>query len=676
MFITQNPNIDMESEQQPNLYYLDDGVCFFKCIGDPENVIRANKGSIASSTNGSLYIKTTDSVASGWVAIGSGGGAPSLNQNQIAFGDSSNLMTSSSKLQFDSTSSFLRVGENGSSGSIRIYNTNGRYASIASGCMSSNKNFVLPIDYGTAGQGIITDGFGNWSYGDFISATLPGSDKQVFYNDSGSLNAAAGILYNNNSGPTVIMQSLDSALYSASIACESAATPVNLYDSTTATFIIQSYDDTYWLSVLNNETAPSYKADYISVGTGQYIEFLKRKSDDGTRLSVWWSLTGNLELRSQGDFSVNNNLRVLLLSTFVSGYKQIEFGFNSTNNLAYLSRVSDSISFALNGNNQVELHPIGASPGNTNEVRFLELAANGSNYTGFKSPDSLAGNVMYTLPVADGTSGQVLSTNASGVLSWVTASASLTATQIGFGNGSNLLSGSTKFIWNDSTRELSFVTGSSNGSIYFNTSVSTANIKFQSSAGIAGSQAGLIFPFIGGDQTSGHGLWWSDGTYLNTSRFNLQLGFNFQGAGASTSPVKIRKGTGTSSDGDIVFAFYPNSGFFDLQPFGVSAGETSSIRFSELASNGINYIEFKAPDALTANTTFTLPDGAGTAGSPLITNGSNTLSWSTAIKVDNDSTAGNTRFFLYDVDNATLERVTVGIADSGGTGFKLLRIPN
>jgi len=44
MFITQNPNIDMESEQQPNLYYLDDGVCFFKCIGDPENVIRANKG--------------------------------------------------------------------------------------------------------------------------------------------------------------------------------------------------------------------------------------------------------------------------------------------------------------------------------------------------------------------------------------------------------------------------------------------------------------------------------------------------------------------------------------------------------------------------------------------------------------------------------------------------------
>lgn len=46
------------------------------------------------------------------------------------------------------------------------------------------------------------------------------------------------------------------------------------------------------------------------------------------------------------------------------------------------------------------------------------------------------------------------------------------------------------------------------------------------------------------------------------------------------------------------------------------------------------------------------------------------------IKVDADSTAGNTRFFIYDVDNATLERVTVGAADTGGAGFKVLRIPN
>ena len=46
------------------------------------------------------------------------------------------------------------------------------------------------------------------------------------------------------------------------------------------------------------------------------------------------------------------------------------------------------------------------------------------------------------------------------------------------------------------------------------------------------------------------------------------------------------------------------------------------------------------------------------------------------IRVDNTATAGQTALLLWDVDNATLERVTVGAADSGGAGYKVLRIPN
>jgi len=48
----------------------------------------------------------------------------------------------------------------------------------------------------------------------------------------------------------------------------------------------------------------------------------------------------------------------------------------------------------------------------------------------------------------------------------------------------------------------------------------------------------------------------------------------------------------------------------------------------------------------------------------------------TTLQVDRDATAGNTRLLIYDVDNGTFERVSVGAADSGGAGFKLLRIPN
>lgn len=54
------------------------------------------------------------------------------------------------------------------------------------------------------------------------------------------------------------------------------------------------------------------------------------------------------------------------------------------------------------------------------ELRFLEPSGSGTNYTGFIAP-ALAGNVIYTLPTADAaSSGQVLSSNASAALSWVT----------------------------------------------------------------------------------------------------------------------------------------------------------------------------------------------------------------------------------------------------------------
>jgi len=45
-------------------------------------------------------------------------------------------------------------------------------------------------------------------------------------------------------------------------------------------------------------------------------------------------------------------------------------------------------------------------------------------------------------------------------------------------------------------------------------------------------------------------------------------------------------------------------------------------------------------------------------------------------RFDDAAGVGETRMLLWDVDNNTLERVSVGAADSGGAGFKVLRIPN
>lgn len=53
-------------------------------------------------------------------------------------------------------------------------------------------------------------------------------------------------------------------------------------------------------------------------------------------------------------------------------------------------------------------------------LRFED--ATGGQYVAFAAPSTIASNVTWTLPSVDGTTGQVLSTNGTGTLSWATAS--------------------------------------------------------------------------------------------------------------------------------------------------------------------------------------------------------------------------------------------------------------
>jgi len=78
---------------------------------------------------------------------------------------------------------------------------------------------------------------------------------------------------------------------------------------------------------------------------------------------------------------------------------------------------------SLSANNNISVSPTGTGAGNTGEVRWYELAANGSNYTAFKAADAMAANVTYTLPAADGTAGHYLKTDGAGNLSWAAGGA-------------------------------------------------------------------------------------------------------------------------------------------------------------------------------------------------------------------------------------------------------------
>lgn len=68
----------------------------------------------------------------------------------------------------------------------------------------------------------------------------------------------------------------------------------------------------------------------------------------------------------------------------------------------------------------LRIDAFGTGAGQTGELQMMEISINGTNYVGFKAPDSLGTNTIWILPVGDGTSGQVLTTDGSGNLMWST----------------------------------------------------------------------------------------------------------------------------------------------------------------------------------------------------------------------------------------------------------------
>ena len=92
-------------------------------------------------------------------------------------------------------------------------------------------------------------------------------------------------------------------------------------------------------------------------------------------------------------------------------------------------------------------------------IRFYEDTAGGSEYIQFNAPASLATTNTYTLPAAyPGSSGFVLSSDTSGILSWVSNSASAAGApgEIQFNSG-GAMGADSDFVWNSGTNTLQTV---------------------------------------------------------------------------------------------------------------------------------------------------------------------------------------------------------------------------
>jgi len=242
------------------------------------------------------------------------------------------------------------------------------------------------------------------------------------------------------------------------------------------------------------------------------------------------------------------------------------------------------------------LGPTSTSAGSGGVIRFRELAANGSHYVALKAADSIAANVTWTLPAADGSAGQILSTNGSGTLSWTAAIPSGVVTSVNGYSGPSV-----------SLNAADVGAVSING----DTMVGALNIDYYS-GGVQTAQMQL-------------GSGGSAYTYNNYAAQVMsqvtenQMIWSFS---TGTFPGLTQKGFKASRDGDSPYAEL----FVDTPSDKKIRIYSDMLRFYG-TGYGSNYVGLQVADPILSNVVFTLPSSDGAAGQFLTTNGSGVLSF-------------------------------------------------
>jgi len=248
---------------------------------------------------------------------------------------------------------------------------------------------------------------------------------------------------------------------------------------------------------------------------------------------------------------------------------------------------------------------INVTPNGTGAVvlPLLRLSGSTSGYVGLKGAAD-AGSTTYTLPAADGTSGQVLSTNGSATLSWATAGGGGTpggsTTQVQF-NDAGSFGGDADFTWNKTTNTLTIAGinfGRGGGAVAANTAIGYQSIN-GTATGNSNTAVGFqsLFALTSGVANTAHGAY--SGDSINSGSHNVVLGYN---AGQTISSGSYNIAIGSDALGTVNPTYSIGIGYRTAR---FSANNVIAIGHEALAENtsGAEHVAigYQALDAIITN---------------------------------------------------------------------------
>ncbi|MBX7153313.1 MAG: hypothetical protein K1X91_00005 [Bacteriodetes bacterium] len=685
-------------------------------------IMVSSGGSIVEAvalTNGQLLIGSTGAApvaasltAGAGITITPGAGTITVSSSIASVGAGTtnnstlryNLATSQwvENTNIQTSAGVLTLGSNSNAGSIVINDgqATSKTATLSLANLAANRVYTIP-ESGNNASFVMTEGTqtinGSKTFGSTLTITPFSSAGVVKNNASGVLSSGQVTLTTDVTGVLPIANggtNSSTALNNNRIMVSSGGSIVEagaltngqlLIGSTGAAPVAATLTGGTGISISNNAGSITINSTASQISNGTTTNSTLRWN--GTN----WVENTSLLATATGSVTVGGNSQAgtMLLSDGSVSAKTATIGVATlgANRIYTIPEAGNNASFVMtegtqtiNGSKSFTSNVLLTNSGTATELRLYEPSASGNNYTAFKASGQLA-DITYTLPTSAPTVNQILSSDASGNLSWVTPSTVATAlplsglTAATATNSINSADYAQTWAWNTLSSNSALTLSStstaaaSNTQTLLNISMSGANATATQTTygmqianthtGTTSTNIGLSVSASGG--TNNYALVVPNGnvgigtsspalplhvvntgsqlrlaydatnytsfTAMNNGNFGINPTgglTSFTGMVSTSNTLMVSSGGANITGNSTVTGTFGVGGHVSL----TNSGSASELRFYEPSAGGTEYSAFKA-GTQSANLTYTLPTVAPTANQVLSSDASGNLSWAT-----------------------------------------------